>query len=259
MVVERKFAAFQQNEIFDTLTSAQLSRLFGMAELLELPKHHLLFAGGAPSRSVYFIERGSVRVTRQSPDGQSLVILMLFGPGDILGDALWEEEVYDCCAETLEEAVVLQLPRESFENFIKEHPIFALRLIRVLGFRLRHAEARIEDLIFRQVPSRVAKLFLELAEHHGKMTAAGIVLNLALTHQEIADTVGSSRVTVTQILNQFRSNNWIGIKCKRVTIRNIEALEGLVTSEAHTRKRFRDASKPSKVRAGVKPPLEEGK
>jgi hypothetical protein len=86
----------------------------------------------------------------------------------------------------------------------------------------------------------VAKLFINLAENHGKVTPVGIILDLPLTHQEIADIVGTSRVTVTQVLNRFRSLNWVAVKSKRVTINNIEALEELIASDANPRKRGRD-------------------
>jgi CRP/FNR family transcriptional regulator len=78
------------------------------------------------------------------------------------------------------------------------------------------------------VPSRVARLLLSLAESHGKVTPKGIRVEFPLTHQEIADLVGSSRVTVTQILNRFRSSHWIEIESKRVTIHDLTALEDIV-------------------------------
>jgi CRP/FNR family transcriptional regulator, cyclic AMP receptor protein len=146
----------------------------------------------------------------------------------MIGEAAWESGEHDSYGETLEESRVYQLSRESFENLVRQNPEFGLRLIQVIGFRLKQAQARIEDLVFRQVPSRVARLLVSLAEHHGKVTPNGIRVEFPLTHQEIADMVGSSRVTVTQVLNKFRSSNWIGIESKRVTIHDIDALEELV-------------------------------
>ncbi|MBX9688362.1 MAG: Crp/Fnr family transcriptional regulator [Candidatus Obscuribacterales bacterium] len=217
-----------------------MSRLLGVVEQLDLPRHHQIFGPGSPNQSIFFIERGSIRVTRPSPDGKSYVILSLLGPGDLLGDISWAEDSHDCSAETLEDCRVYQLGRRDFEALVKENPGFALCLIQLLADRLKHAQSRIEDLVFRQVPSRVAKLFINLADNHGKMTPSGIVLDLPLTHQEIADIVGSSRVTVTQVLNRFRSMNWVAIKSKRVTIHDIEALEELIASDANPRKRVRD-------------------
>jgi CRP/FNR family transcriptional regulator, cyclic AMP receptor protein len=205
----------------------EMARLMGIVEELELPRHHVIFAPGMPSEAVYFIEKGRVRLTRLSPDGRT-VILALLGPGDLIGEAAWESAEHDTYGETLEDTKLFQISKDSFENLIRQNPEFGLRLIQVIGFRLKQAQARIEDLVFRQVPSRVARLLVSLAEHHGKVTPHGIRVEFPLTHQEIADMVGSSRVTVTQVLNRFRTSHWIGIESKRVTIHDLEALETLV-------------------------------
>lgn len=223
----QKLSGLRQNEIFESFNAMDMARLMGIVEEMECPRHHLIFAPGVPSESIYFIEKGRVRLTRLSPDGRT-VILALLGPGDLIGEAAWETGEHDSYGETLEETRMYQLSRESFENLVRTNPEFGLRLIQVIGFRLKQAQARIEDLVFRQVPSRVARLLVSLAEHHGKVTPNGIRVEFPLTHQEIADMVGSSRVTVTQVLNRFRASQWIGIESKRVTIHNLEALESLV-------------------------------
>lgn len=222
-----KLFSIRQSDLFESFNPVELGRLLGILEELELPKHHMVFSPGAPSEAIYFIEKGRVRLTRLSPEGKT-VILALLGPGDLIGEASWEAGEHDSYAETLEESRIYQISREAFQNFIRENPEFGLRLIQIIGGRLKQAQARIEDLVFRQVPSRVARLLVTLAEQHGKVTPNGIRVEFPLTHQEIADLVGSSRVTVTQILNRFRSSQWIDIESKRVTIHNLDALEEMV-------------------------------
>lgn len=223
----QRMSSLRQNEIFDSFNPIEMARLMGVVEELEYPRHHVIFAPGMPSDSIFFIEKGRVRLTRLSPDGRT-VILALLGPGDLIGEAAWEAAEHDTYAETLEETKLFQLSREAFENLVRTNPEFGLRLIQVIGVRLKQAQARIEDLVFRQVPSRVARLLCNLAENHGKVTPQGIRVEFPLTHQEIADMVGSSRVTVTQVLNKFRASQWIDIESKRVTIHDLEALELLV-------------------------------
>lgn len=230
MRTAQKFAGLRENEIFESFSAIEMARLMGIVEEMELPRHHVIFAPGMPSESIYFIEKGRIRLTRLSPDGRT-VILALLGPGDLIGEAAWESGEHDSYGETLEETRMYQLSRESFENLVRQNPEFGLRLIQVIGIRLKQAQARIEDLVFRQVPSRVARLLVSLAEHHGKVTPNGIRVEFPLTHQEIADMVGSSRVTVTQVLNKFRTSQWIAIESKRVTIHDLEALETLVRQQ----------------------------
>ena len=225
-----KVASLKQSEIFEAFNPVELGRLWGFLEEQELPKHHVIFSPGSPCNSIYFIEKGRVRLTRLSPD-KKMVILALLGPGDLIGEAVWEHGQHDNYAETLEEARIYQISREAFQSFVRQNPDFGLRFIQIVGVRLKQANLRIEDLVFRQVPSRVARLLLSLAESHGKVTPHGIRVEFPLTHQEIADLVGSSRVTVTQILNKFRTSQWIDIESKRVTIHNIEALEQMVHTD----------------------------
>ncbi|HMW89768.1 MAG TPA: Crp/Fnr family transcriptional regulator [Candidatus Obscuribacter sp.] len=223
----QRLFSLRQSEIFESFNPVELGRLLGILEELELPKHHLIFSPGTPCDAIYFIEKGRVRVTRLSTEGKT-VILALLGPGDMIGEAAWETDEHDSYAETLEDSRIYQIGREAFLNFVRENPEFGLRFIGILGDRLKQAQARIEDLVFRQVPSRVARLLVTLAETHGKVTPNGVRVEFPLTHQEIADMVGSSRVTVTQILNRFRDSHWIDIESKRVTIHNMNALEELV-------------------------------
>ena len=228
----KKLFTLRKSEIFESFSALELGKLLGILEEMELPKHNVLFSPGDPCDAIFFIESGRVRVTRLSPEGKT-VILALLGPGDLIGEAAWESGEHDNYAETLEESNIYHIDREAFQNLIRENPEFGLRLLQVLGGRLKQAQARIEDLVFRQVPSRIARLLISLAENHGKVTPDGIKVEFPLTHQEIADMVGSSRVTVTQILNKFRSSNWIDIKSKRVTIHDINALEDLVIHPSH--------------------------
>jgi CRP/FNR family transcriptional regulator, cyclic AMP receptor protein len=227
MKTAQKLFSLRHSEIFESFNAVELGRLLGILEELELPKHHVIFSPGVPSDAIYFIEKGRVRLTKLSSEGKT-VILALLGPGDLIGEAAWEVGEHDSYAETLEESRIYQIGRDAFHGFIRENPEFGLRLIQILGIRLKQAQARIEDLVFRQVPSRVARLLISLAESHGKVTPNGIRVEFPLTHQEIADLVGSSRVTVTQILNRFRTSQWIQIESKRVTIHNLNALEDMV-------------------------------
>jgi len=227
MRTAQKLSGLTHAEIFESFNPVEMGRLLGVVEEMEFPKHQLVFKPGMPCDSIYFIETGRVRLSRLSPEGKT-VILALLGPGDLIGESTWEAGEHDSYAETLEDTRIYQIGREAFENLIRTNPEFGLRLIHIIGFRLRQAQARIEDLALRPVPSRVARVLLSLAESHGKVTPNGIRVECRLTHQDIANMVGASRVTATQVLNRFRASQWIQIESKRVTIHNAGALENLV-------------------------------
>lgn len=222
-----KTQAMKQSDLFDSFNPLEMNKIVGMAEEIELPKHQMLFAAGDKARAIYFIEKGRVRLSRSVDEGKE-VLLALFGPGDLIADAIWESGYHESTAETLEDSKFYEIGEEVFQELLRTNPEFAGRIIEIAGSRLKQAESRMEDLVFRQVPSRVARLLITLSESYGKVTTNGIRVDFRLTHQDIADLVGSSRVTVTQVLNRFRASGWIDIEGKRVTIHNSEALEDLV-------------------------------
>ncbi len=227
MKTTSKFAKIKENDIFESFSATEFSRLQNLLEELEYPKHHLLFTPGSPSQLIYFIDQGRIRLSKSSSEGKTLILAIL-SAGDIISDAAWESPEHDSQAECLEDCRFYAINKDVFRSFIKENPEFGISLLHNLGTRLKQAQSRIEDLVFRQVPSRVARLILNLAETYGKVTPNGIKVEFPITHQEIADMVGSSRVTVTQILNKMRSSNFINIEGKRVTIHNYNALEEMV-------------------------------
>lgn len=217
----------KQSDLFDSFNPLEMNKIVGMAGEIELPKHQILFAAGDKTQAIYFIEKGRVRLSREVDNGKE-ILLALFGAGDMIADAIWESGYHECTAETLEDSKFYEIGEEVFQELLRTNPEFAGRIIQIAGSRLKQAEARMEDLVFRQVPGRVARLLITLSESYGKVTTNGIRVDFRLTHQDIADLVGSSRVTVTQVLNKFKTSGWIDIEGKRVTIHNSEALEDLV-------------------------------
>lgn len=230
MKTAQKMSTLKHSEVFEPFNSLELGRLQGILEELTLPKHHMIFAPGMPSSEIYFIEKGRVRVTKLSGAGKS-VTLALLGPGDLIGAAAWEADEHNSYAETVDQSIIYQISRDVLHMFILKNPELALRLLAIMSARLKQAQERIEDLVFRPVPSRVARFLIGLSENYGRVTRHGIRIDFPVTHQEIADLVGASRVTVTQTLNQFRTSQWIEIESKQVTIHNLEALEEMVQKE----------------------------
>ena len=221
-----KFLSLKQSEIFESFSPMEMGRLLGIAEEQELPKHHIIFSPGDQVSAIYFIEKGAcASVVRQK---QAKPCFWLCLARRLIGEAAWDKGTHDSSAETLEETKLYEIGKAAFEDLARSNPDFALCLLQVISIRLKQAQERIEDLVFRQVPSRIARLLLSLAETHGKVTPKGIRVEFRLTHQDIADLVGSSRVTVTQVLNRFRDSQWIDIESKRITIHNSSALEELV-------------------------------
>ncbi len=209
----------------------EAGRRIGVFEDIELPARQLIYSPGEPADSIYFIRTGKVRLWSLLPDGKN-IILALLGSGDIIDVAEWETEEHSSYAETVEDSCLYKIMKSNFEELIKQNPDFGLKLIQSMGLRLKQMQSRLEDLVVRPVPGRVARLLISLAENHGRVTPHGIRVEYRLTHQEIASMVGSTRATVTQILKHMRSHHLINVEAKRVTIQDLTALENFADARS---------------------------
>lgn len=214
----------EQINIFEGLSDEDLLEIAKLATRAQYPRDAVIYSPEDEAGSIYLLEEGKVKLSKVANDGKEITIAVLQG-GDVFGElSMSDDETYDVFAEVLEDARVCIISRDDFAELVRRKPEVALMLIRSMSERLRQAESQIEDLVFRSVPARVASLLTKLAEEHGRMGREGITIDLRLTHQDIANMVGATRETVTNVLNGLRSSGIIEIAQKRVRIVDQDAL-----------------------------------
>ncbi|WP_338835033.1 Crp/Fnr family transcriptional regulator [Neomoorella humiferrea] len=194
----------------------------------------VVFMAGEESSRVFFILRGRAKIYRLTPSGSS-VTMAIRHPGEIFGLAevlCGSERV--CFAEALEELEVVELKNKDFEAMLLEDPAFAREIAGILAKRLREAETTIYEMVYYQAPSRLAHLLLKLAGCCGQaepnpaaseLKSQGIKLGIRLSHREIAEMIGTSRQTVTSILNAMVQEKAIDVKYKEIIVLDREKLE----------------------------------
>ncbi|SMB99875.1 transcriptional regulator, Crp/Fnr family [Thermanaeromonas toyohensis ToBE] len=193
------------------------------------PKGYIIFAAGDVADKVYLINRGRVKIYRLTLEGRRVTVSIretgeLFGLAETLCGT---DRV--CFAEALEEVNVSVLKKEVFENLLLTYPLLAIKIAKILGSRLREAESLIHHLMYCQIPQRLALLLLKLAERCGQKTKNGILLNFRLTHEEIACMIGTSRQTVSSVLNNFKKAKIIAIDEEGLHLLAPEKLAQLLT------------------------------
>jgi CRP-like cAMP-binding protein len=173
---------------------------------------------------LFLVRQGRVQLYRISPEGKKLVIATL-GPGTLFGEmALLGQQMHNAFAEALDDCTILVMSRTDLERLILSKPVLGLRMLEITGKRLSDAEARLEDMAFKGIPARLASLLLRLAaERHSSDI-------LGLTHQDLAETIGTYRETATQVLNDMKAAGLIEIGRKRITILDMERLQQLAKS-----------------------------
>jgi len=207
-------------ELFQDMKGRELLELDRMTTMSAVQKGKVFYRPGEMGEVLFLLKKGHVQLYRLSLDGKKLILDTL-GPGTIFGEmALVGQRMHSAFAEALEDCLICVMSRADVERLIIDYPKVALRILEVTGRRLREAEARLEDMAFKSVPARLASLLLRLSKEHGKVIEG-------ITHQEMAEMVGTYRETATQILNNYKSQGLIDIARKRITILDIEGLQSI--------------------------------
>ena len=215
---------FRKVPLFSSLKDDELEAIARVSVLKNCPKDTLLLIADEEGDSLFIITSGKVKVVLFSESGKE-VIFSILGEGDFFGDmSLLDGKPRSASVITIEDTSVYVLRRSDFNEIVEKHPNIALKLLKEITSRLRKADARIESLSVLNVSGRVAGILLQLAEESGKKTPEGIVINARPTHQDLANMTGTTRETVTRILKQMESRNYISLSGKNVTILDSERL-----------------------------------
>ena len=195
-----------------------------------LPRSSVLFVEGQMPRGLYLLCRGRVKLSVSSSDGKTM-ILKIAEPGEVLGmHAVVSNQPYELTAETVQPCQVVFIKREDFQKFLEEHGSACLQAARHLSDNCHNAYDMIRAIgLSHSASEKLARMLLELASE-GEATREGIRVKLALTHEEIAQVIGTSRETVTRLLGAFRKKQMASLRGSTLLIKNKAGLEKLVGS-----------------------------
>ena len=208
----------------------ELRRLAATTTLAHHSARTVIFQKGDPGSSMMAVIRGKVKICTQSIDGKELV-LNLINRGGLFGEiALLDGEPRTADAVALEETDLLVLERSRFQPFLSERPDLALRLISVLCKRLRQTSEHLEDTMFFEAPSRLARSLLRLAEAFGKVEDGGTRLDIKLSQQQLGNLVGVSRESVNKQLGEWQRGGLIDFAGGIITLRDRRAIEGIASA-----------------------------
>ncbi len=183
-----------------------------------------VFAEGDQGDTLFIVETGKVKIGRRAADGRENM-LSVMGPSDMFGElSLFDPGPRTATATVLTDGRLASLAHASLRPWISDRPEIAEQLLRVLARRLRRTNDALADLIFTDVPGRVAKALLELAERFGTPEDSGVRVHHDLTQEELAQLVGASRETVNKALADFASRGWMRVDSRAVTILDAERL-----------------------------------
>ena len=215
------FSGLSEQE-FAFLTSHLLQRKYAVGELI--------FGEGDPCAGLYVVQSGNVRIFKSSAGGREQV-LSIDGPGSSIAELpVFDGGNYPASATAVDDATLLFVSKQDFQALCLAHPQVALKVLRVVGARLRRLVGIIEELSFTTVRHRLASFLLRLAQKEGKRTPEGVEIIMPVSNQELASQIGTVRELVSRNLSRLQAEGMIKIDGRSVVVRNLKALEAELQS-----------------------------
>lgn len=211
--------------LFSALDEAASLSLRASMDSVKISKGGILFKEGDGGEHVYVILDGKLKLGTSSGDGREN-LLSILGPGEMFGElSLFDPGPRTSTATAVTDAKLLSLSHEKLIPWLREHPDVSLQLLARLAQRLRRTNEAVGDLVFSDVPGRVAKALIDLGHRFGKATDDGLFVHHDLTQEELAQLVGASRETVNKALADFAGRGWLKLDGRAVLITDFERLE----------------------------------
>jgi CRP/FNR family transcriptional regulator len=183
-----------------------------------IARGHVVFREGDAGDRLFIVTDGKVKITRAATDGREN-LLALLGAGEMFGElSLFDPGPRTATVTAVTEATLASLDHDDLRPLLSERPGVAVHLLRALAQRLRRTNEAMADLVFTDVPGRVAKALLDLAERFGSPEADGTRVRHDLTQEELAQLVGASRETVNKALSEFAHRGWLRIEGRSVLL-----------------------------------------
>ena len=226
----RQAGALKKVPIFADLSEGELNFLAERAVPRRPEPGQVIFTEGEPCEGLYVVESGAVKVFKTSAGGREQVLTIEGAGGSIAELPVFDGGDYPASAAALSESSLLFVSKRDFQALCLEHPEVALKVLKVVGSRLRRLVGIIEELSFTTVRHRLAALLLRLAKLRGKRTARGVEFTLRGSNQELAAHIGTVRELVSRNLSRFQAEGLLKLDGKTVIIPNLDALRAEVAA-----------------------------
>jgi CRP/FNR family transcriptional regulator, cyclic AMP receptor protein len=218
---------FAQVPVLAALPEDVQKRLEKSAEQRHYRRRQVIHFPDQSGDFIYLLCTGRIKISRVSEQGREVTLYLIEG-SQIFGETglLEANQPYEQMAETLEDSLVCVFRRTEILGALQESPSAFMEMLKLVSERRSIAESEVGDLVFLEVPKRLAKLLLRIHDAHGSKTSrGGMLIKAKFTHQELANMIGSTRETTTLILNDFKRQGFIDFLGRKIIIRSRADLE----------------------------------
>jgi CRP/FNR family transcriptional regulator len=221
-------AILENTALFSSLSPEELRTLAARTVRKPFKSGELLFSEGEPCHGLHIIASGKVRIFKTSVNGREQV-LAVNQPGESVAELpVFDGGVYPASAVAIEETQIAFISQRDFHNYCLEHPEVALKVLSVVGARLRRLVGIIEELSFTTIRQRLVAMLLRLAQEQGTAVGQGIEFQLPSTHQELANQLGTVRELISRNLMRLQAEGLLDVDARRIVVKDMKGLGALL-------------------------------
>ena len=225
MIQDNKYWYLRNHKLFEKLTSVEIESLCVISNMKNAQKNDIIFFSDTEIKKIFILKSGTVKICREDVNGKEIITEMLT-EGDLFGHInSFSGNKFEYAKVLSDEVKLCFFEAANFMNVLKNNPDLSIKYADVVNEKLLSFQQKYEDLIFKDVDTRVLDFFKRYAKHHGKTNGNSVEMEMMLTHQDIADYTASSRQSVTTIINRLVEKGRIIYEGrKKVIIPNINDL-----------------------------------
>ncbi len=226
--MNEKYWHLKNCDLFERLDADELKKVESRCRVRALPRKSPIYLPADQADGVLLLAAGRVKICSFTLEGKQS-ILTFIEPGELFGElAILDPGQRDEYAETVEKSTIVLIPADEMKRLVAEHPEVSLGVTKLIGLRRQRVERRLKYLLFHSNRERLVHLLLELAEQYGRRTDEGIELSIKLSHQDLANVIGSTRETVTVTLGELQSVGFLQMGRRKIVLTDVERMANSV-------------------------------
>ncbi len=213
--------------IFRNIDDATLKEIERLSTKSIYQKKDVIFSEGDQPEWFHILTKGRLKITKLSYEGKEIILEIINAPDFFGGLAVLRGFPYPANAIALEDSEVLKIPGELFKRLVERYPSMGKEILSSVIDRIKTTHETLKNIALERVDQRIASQLIRLTEKYGKTMKEGILIDVKLTKQELADMVGTTVETAIRTMSKFKKNNLITEKNGRIIIKDIEGLKSM--------------------------------
>lgn len=213
--------------LFSELDISHLREIFEISRIEQYKKHQHIFFENDPYRGFYIVLKGNVKIYRTSIDGKEYILHLRKPPQPFAEVPLFEGGNYPANAQTLEDSLLLFIPKDEFTELIRINPQIALKMLAGFAKRMRDMTTKMEEISTKEVSNRLARFILKEIENNGSIKLVEPFLRLTISKADVASYLGTITETLSRTFKKLQDENIITVDGKKIFVKNLKELKHL--------------------------------